>query len=126
MIRRPPRSTRTDTLFPYTTLFRSHHEQTDIFVGLEANDQLVGLQGAAALGAHRMRHRLELDEDFGLPRGQALAGAQVEGHALPAPIVDIRLPRHAGLAARGTAESPKEGAGSNEVLVRGGTAGWRR
>src|SRR3546814_5018832 len=25
MIRRPPRSTRTDTLFPYTTLFRSMH-----------------------------------------------------------------------------------------------------
>src|SRR3546814_1326379 len=24
MTRRPPRSTRTDTLFPYTTLFRSH------------------------------------------------------------------------------------------------------
>src|SRR3546814_3880944 len=24
MIRRPPRSTRTDTLYPYTTLFRSH------------------------------------------------------------------------------------------------------
>src|SRR3546814_19576047 len=24
MIRRPPRSTRTDTLFPYTTLFRSN------------------------------------------------------------------------------------------------------
>src|SRR3546814_2631961 len=32
MIRRPPRSTRTDTLFPYTTLFRSHshtHGQFD-------------------------------------------------------------------------------------------------
>src|SRR3546814_16079381 len=27
MIRRPPRSTRTDTLFPYTTLFRSHGTQ---------------------------------------------------------------------------------------------------
>src|SRR3546814_4238852 len=28
MIRRPPRSTRTDTLFPYTTLFRSElHKQ---------------------------------------------------------------------------------------------------
>src|SRR3546814_11247233 len=25
MLRRPPRSTRTDTLFPYTTLFRSTH-----------------------------------------------------------------------------------------------------
>src|SRR3546814_6032569 len=28
MIRRPPRSTRTDTLFPYTTLFRSNSEVT--------------------------------------------------------------------------------------------------
>src|SRR3546814_7476469 len=28
MIRRPPRSTRTDTLFPYTTLFRSLAEST--------------------------------------------------------------------------------------------------
>src|SRR3546814_18690252 len=27
MIRRPPRSTRTDTLFPYTTLFRSGYIQ---------------------------------------------------------------------------------------------------
>src|SRR3546814_4225442 len=37
MIRRPPRSTRTDTLFPYTTLFRSqatdcgiHHHMPDL------------------------------------------------------------------------------------------------
>src|SRR3546814_12943575 len=28
MIRRPPRSTRTDTLFPYTTLFRSSRRRT--------------------------------------------------------------------------------------------------
>src|SRR3546814_3712627 len=27
MIRRPPRSTRTDTLFPYTTLFRSFRDE---------------------------------------------------------------------------------------------------
>src|SRR3546814_7300777 len=27
MIRRPPRSTRTDTLFPYTTLFRSYDDR---------------------------------------------------------------------------------------------------
>src|SRR3546814_17181959 len=32
MIRRPPRSTRTDTLFPYTTLFRSMNSWDDIFV----------------------------------------------------------------------------------------------
>src|SRR3546814_12938820 len=30
MIRRPPRSTRTDTLFPYTTLFRSASRQPKI------------------------------------------------------------------------------------------------
>src|SRR3546814_20877668 len=38
MIRRPPRSTRTDTLFPYTTLFRSR----DITLGslLEALEHL--------------------------------------------------------------------------------------
>src|SRR3546814_18893803 len=29
MIRRPPRSTHTDTLFPYTTLFRSRHRAVD-------------------------------------------------------------------------------------------------
>src|SRR3546814_1254136 len=28
MIRRPPRSTRTDTLFPYTTLFRSANDSS--------------------------------------------------------------------------------------------------
>src|SRR3546814_17949090 len=31
MIRRPPRSTRTDTLFPYTTLFRSLEAQGSVF-----------------------------------------------------------------------------------------------
>src|SRR3546814_3569574 len=30
MIRRPPRSTRTDTLFPYTTLFRSNNPRLQI------------------------------------------------------------------------------------------------
>src|SRR3546814_11055512 len=30
MIRRPPRSTRTDTLFPYTTLFRSYAGAIDL------------------------------------------------------------------------------------------------
>src|SRR3546814_16007792 len=39
MIRRPPRSTRTDTLFPYTTLFRSDH------VRAGGVDQLRGFGG---------------------------------------------------------------------------------
>src|SRR3546814_1474227 len=33
MIRRPPRSTRTDTLFPYTTLFRSNFYNWDTYIG---------------------------------------------------------------------------------------------
>src|SRR3546814_20603610 len=41
MIRRPPRSTRTDTLFPYTTLFRSQHLTTDpIAQGVDGKGQL--------------------------------------------------------------------------------------
>src|SRR3546814_18022569 len=38
MIRRPPRSTRTDTLFPYTTLFRSEERRTD--TGLAFDSEL--------------------------------------------------------------------------------------
>src|SRR3546814_1233560 len=34
MIRLPPRSTRTDTLFPYTTLFRSRHRARGALGGL--------------------------------------------------------------------------------------------
>src|SRR3546814_19669526 len=42
MIRRPPRSTRTDTLFPYTTLFRSlTKEIQDVYrlQGVKINDK---------------------------------------------------------------------------------------
>src|SRR3546814_6719617 len=39
MIRRPPRSTRTDTLFPYPTLFRSQHQLREL--GLEPADHPV-------------------------------------------------------------------------------------
>src|SRR3546814_3169114 len=38
MIRRPPRSTRTDTLFPYTTLFRSHEVIGRIVDGSEFHE----------------------------------------------------------------------------------------
>src|SRR3546814_4138001 len=38
MIRRPPRSTRTDTLFPYTTLFRSGYGLGTLVGGVELPD----------------------------------------------------------------------------------------
>src|SRR3546814_15853656 len=39
MIRRPPRSTRTDTLFPYTTLFRSRGDQPGAVSGHDGKSQ---------------------------------------------------------------------------------------
>src|SRR3546814_21000297 len=45
MIRRPPRSTRTDTLFPYTTLFRS----TALLVEAERMQPAVGLAAIAEI-----------------------------------------------------------------------------
>src|SRR3546814_15488891 len=56
MIRRPPRSTRTDTLFPYTTLFRS-------LQGFDADDQVAlgkrlidldGTENKGRLGANAL------------------------------------------------------------------------
>src|SRR3546814_3313564 len=46
MIRRPPRSTRTDTLFPYTTLFRSLDAclrlGADVIVNTDGDNQYCG------------------------------------------------------------------------------------
>src|SRR3546814_2889401 len=71
MIRRPPRSTRTDTLFPYTTLFRS-------FDGRVA-DGLRGRQKAPDRGddAGEILSRLwrfQDDPGRGLRRAQRAAG----------------------------------------------------
>src|SRR3546814_15984539 len=40
MIRRPPGSTRTDTLFPYTTLCRSVREEEKARIAREVHDEL--------------------------------------------------------------------------------------
>src|SRR3546814_6334916 len=46
MIRRPPRSTRTDTLFPYTTLFRSLlQDRLELSDGRSVVDDGVGAHG---------------------------------------------------------------------------------
>src|SRR3546814_2067229 len=51
MIRRPPRSTRTDTLFPYTTLFRS------AVGGLALEPKFVAGDGIRIIGRRRSRRR---------------------------------------------------------------------
>src|SRR3546814_5499566 len=50
MIRRPPRSTRTDTLFPYTTLFRSRRRP-----GRHATGESAGARAAGRSRGLRVR-----------------------------------------------------------------------
>src|SRR3546814_15266044 len=52
MIRRPPRVTRTDTLFPYTTLFRSA-DAADVRCAVKLSRQ-IGKLAAAHAGARRV------------------------------------------------------------------------
>src|SRR3546814_14822361 len=53
MIRRPPRSTRTDTLFPYTTLFRSPRKAVAGWPGSLAARAAACRDGLAATAAFR-------------------------------------------------------------------------
>src|SRR3546814_16136903 len=55
MIRRPPRSTRTDTLFPYTTLFRSLPNRTSFCRQVER------LLAARPAGGHAALFFIDLD-----------------------------------------------------------------
>src|SRR3546814_4938769 len=68
MIRRPPRSTRTDTLFPYTTLFRSREHPAlvadavvRLVLELVARAAAAGALGAAALDHEVGDHPVEVE-----------------------------------------------------------------
>src|SRR3546814_4109385 len=85
MIRRPPRSTRTDTLFPYTTLFRSACA--------------VAVRGLRMLGARRVSHAVPNR----MVHGYGLSPALVDELAPLQPdllvTVDHGIACHAGIAA---------------------------
>src|SRR3546814_18508028 len=61
MIRRPPRSTRNDTLFPYTTLFRSGRRGCDARLQLLA--PFVERLDASGHGVTNGRHRIKREEN---------------------------------------------------------------
>src|SRR3546814_19996438 len=92
MIRRPPRSTRTDTLFPYSTLFRSvvltRYAAQNLYAPLRTVEPLPGV----------MRVNLRRDSDLGtlmptLPvRAVALASWRLEDQWITA----VRLTNSSG------------------------------
>src|SRR3546814_14238742 len=94
MIRRPPRSTLTDTLFPYTTLFRSYEallEQGNVFgehlgrVAFRVNRDQHGDDRAAVFAEHvdGRRHRAEL----GRADVRAVGIAEIDQHVPAAEIL---------------------------------------
>src|SRR3546814_8512930 len=62
MIRRPPRSTRTDTLFPYTTLFRSTRGLIDAraFAAMKPGAVLINVARGAIVDERSEEHTSEL------------------------------------------------------------------
>src|SRR3546814_5993019 len=99
MIRRPPRSTRTDTLFPYTTLFRSDAYLPEPLTGV-GNHARFHLSGRSS-GAGRGRDgtlrpnwtRTPMQKAillFGAP--PASDAVEALSKALPAPVVDAKRP----------------------------------
>src|SRR3546814_1441346 len=82
MIRRPPRSTRTDTLVPYTTLFRST-EREEAAVGARLVDRARerrACQQPLAIGDHVAERRVDAVRPVGIEqerRGAAVGEAEV-------------------------------------------------
>src|SRR3546814_13444723 len=82
MIRRPPRSTRTDTLFPYTTLFRSPQAIGHVADQLgrrfvagdreqdQGADDLRVLQHAVLLGAQHGAEQIVSERSIGVLRSE--------------------------------------------------------
>src|SRR3546814_18737838 len=103
MLRRPPRSTRTDTLFPYTTLFRSAQ-----FAGPGHEIQALGVL-VLVLAVHRARH---VDGSSWSCRGCASSSVLI-GAGLPSADSSSRATqRRASLSrtkARGATSSPRSG-----------------
>src|SRR3546814_4074713 len=89
MIRRPPRSTRTDTLFPYTTLFRSP-SRLDPLASERAS--LVSLRGGKGFGILLRTRRIGFQE-LGLGNGETRADqrlseiAAFHGHSRHRPTI---------------------------------------
>src|SRR3546814_1394339 len=96
MIRRPPRSTRTDTLFPYTTLFRSADEDRHrlaVFIAQRVVEVEAGVadEGLLLRRHAQCAHRVDAlwrdgsDVEVGLGEHAGMVG--VPGHCFAARVI---------------------------------------
>src|SRR3546814_8933030 len=86
MVRRPPRSTRTDTLFPYTTLFRSPFlSRARTAASVRTDPRARVAEDASHRLVHRSTPHVEVAEMFCPPRAplkprEALASSPLAHH----------------------------------------------
>src|SRR3546814_13867932 len=119
MIRRPPISTRTDTLFPYTTLFRS-------CIAIAPRLILAVDELAARLGGLLVQHCA----DFGfadLDIGGGQVARQLAAHLLVACFFEVGLDDRLGLCIgllRGQTHPPGRQHGRAWCRARDGQYGW--
>src|SRR3546814_18083593 len=130
MIRRPPRSTRTDTLFPYPTLFRSF-EPGEVLVdgnrlpkwrytatAIIGGDALHPCISAASILAkeHRDRFMVGVARDYpglgwetnmGYGTAHPLGSAPIWPHAAPSAPLSPRPPTAADLTPKKKGEEPR-------------------
>src|SRR3546814_13054080 len=123
MIRRPPRSTRTDTLFPYTTLFRSktHLQELlgsaldQLLAGTEAVRPAINLDATkdAKFGDFQTNPALQLAKPLGKPP-RAVAEAIVTAVPAATQLAHERVP------GTGSTEEQRDGAGDGSSGSQGG------
>src|SRR3546814_9765737 len=120
MIRRPPRSTRSDTLFPYTTLFRSLDP-----IGAAGFDELIlDLRRSLGLTVVMVTHDLDslariCDRIAVLVDKRVVVGTMAELMRNPHPWVQEYFHGPRARAAFATA------ARGDAVAAAGGSCGWR-
>src|SRR3546814_14499096 len=83
MIRRPPESTRTDTLFPYTTLFRSRRAQL-VAGGIAQIGEIDGASFGRMADARRVfRGRPAAGDPGGVPGIDRIGRRREESQSMP-------------------------------------------
>src|SRR3546814_12003447 len=104
MIRRPPRSTRTDTLFPYTTLFRSalvHPAHGFIGVGAGVDSFAAEIDATieqAVRGVHGQRQLIRTDGTIDPGNTPAARLARPTKHEADIDLAGDAGPQHARIA----------------------------